>query len=102
MHLIDEQYTKTLYYGAPQLTAWFLSKGHIVNPIRVERLMRKMGLAAIYPSPRPPLRAKLSFITVYKLKPAQREMKIEKLSKCKRSHRESAPPSANIASFRLE
>ncbi len=64
MHLIDEQYTKTLYYGAPQLTAWFLSQEHIVNPIRVERLMRKMGLAAIYPSPRPPLRAELSFITV--------------------------------------
>ena len=49
MRLIDEQYTKTPFYGVPRLTAWLRSEGHAVNRKRVARLMQKMGLAAIYP-----------------------------------------------------
>ena len=51
MRLIDEQYTKTPFYGVPRLTAWLRSEGYSINPKRVARLMRKMGLAAIYPKP---------------------------------------------------
>ena len=53
MRLIDEQYTKTPFYGVPRLTAWLRSEGHVVNRKRVARLMHKMGLAAIYPQPKP-------------------------------------------------
>ena len=63
MRLIDEQYTKSPFYGVLRVTAWLRSQGHNVNPKRVEisiavaihtldRLMRKMGLAAIYPKPK--------------------------------------------------
>ncbi len=49
MQLIDEQYTKTPFYGVPRMTVSLLRRGHLVNPKRVRRLMRKMGLEAIYP-----------------------------------------------------
>jgi putative transposase len=34
------------------MTAWLRRQGHVVNHKRVQRLMRKMGLQAIYPKPR--------------------------------------------------
>lgn len=49
MNLIDEQYTKTPYYGVEKITAWLKREGYKVNPKRIRRLMRKMGLEAIYP-----------------------------------------------------
>ena len=49
MNLIDEQFTKTPFYGVPRITESLRIKGHTVNPKRVRRLMRKMGLEAIYP-----------------------------------------------------
>jgi putative transposase len=52
MHLIDAQYTRTPFYGVLRMTAWLRSEGHPVNPKRVRRLMRLMGLEAIYPKPR--------------------------------------------------
>ena len=48
---MDEQYTKTPFYGSPKITAWLRSQGHWVNHKRVERLMNQMGLRAIYPKP---------------------------------------------------
>lgn len=51
MKLIDEQYTRTPFYGVPKMTAWLRRQGHPVNPKRVRRLMRLMGLEAIYPKP---------------------------------------------------
>jgi len=32
MNLIDEQYTKTQFYGAPRMTIWLKAQGHNVNP----------------------------------------------------------------------
>jgi len=51
MNLIDEQYTRTPFYGSPKMTIWLKGQGYDVNHKRVERLMRKMGLQAIYPKP---------------------------------------------------
>ena len=52
MELIDRQYTKRPFYGARQMTESLRSQGYWVNHKRVERLMRKMGIMAIYPKPR--------------------------------------------------
>ena len=51
MRLIDEQYTRTPVYGYRRMTAWLKTQGYAVNPKRVLRLMRLMGLEAIYPKP---------------------------------------------------
>lgn len=51
MNLIDEQYTRTPFYGVAKMTAWLRRQGHFVNQKRVRRLMRLMGLEAIYPKP---------------------------------------------------
>jgi putative transposase len=51
MQLIDQQFTKTPFYGVRRMTAWLRLQGNAVNPKRVRRLMRKMGLVAIYPKP---------------------------------------------------
>lgn len=52
MKLLDEQFTKTPFYGVLKMTAWLKIKGHAVNEKRVRRLMRLMGLEAIYPKKR--------------------------------------------------
>ncbi len=49
MRLLDEQYTKTPFYGVPRMTVWLKEQGYNINRKRVERLMRLMGLKAIYP-----------------------------------------------------
>jgi putative transposase len=53
MRLIDEQYTQTPFYGWPRMTAHSRRLGLPVNHKRVQRLMRILGLQAIYPKPRP-------------------------------------------------
>jgi len=52
MRLIDEQFTKRPFYGVPRMTESLRRMGYGVNPKRVRRLMRLMGLEAIYPKPR--------------------------------------------------
>jgi len=52
MDLIDRQYTKRPFYGARQMAESLRRQGYWVNHKRVERLMRKMGIMAIYPRPR--------------------------------------------------
>lgn len=49
MNLIDEQYTKTPFYGSRKLAKWLGRNGHPVNRKRVQGLMRAMGIEAIYP-----------------------------------------------------
>ena len=52
MTLIDEQYLKDPTYGSRRMTAYLRRKGHKVNRKRVRRLMRKMGIRAIYREPK--------------------------------------------------
>jgi putative transposase len=52
MRLLDEQFTRTPFYGARRLTVWLRQHGHAVNHKRVGRLMRRLGLHAVYPKPR--------------------------------------------------
>jgi len=49
MKLIDEQYIETPFYGIDKMTEWLRRQGHCVNHKRVRRLMRQMGLEAVYP-----------------------------------------------------
>lgn len=49
MNLIDEEFTTHPFYGSRKMTAWLNSQGQIVNRKRIQRLMRLMGLEAIYP-----------------------------------------------------
>jgi len=50
--IIDEQYLKTPCYGVARMTAHLIREGYAVNKKRVRRLMRLMGLIAIYPKKR--------------------------------------------------
>ena len=52
MRLIDEQYTACPFYGSRKMTEWLTRQGEEINRKRVQRLMRVMGLEAIYPKPR--------------------------------------------------
>jgi len=52
MALIDRQYLRTPFYGSRRMTAWLQSHDHAVNRKRVQRLMQRMGLAAIDQRPR--------------------------------------------------
>ncbi len=49
MRLLDEQYIETPFYGIDKMAEWLRRQGHYVNHKRVRRLMRQMGLEAIYP-----------------------------------------------------
>ena len=53
MNVIDRIYTKRPVYGVRRICAALRRQGHPVNPKRVHRLMKVMGLQAIYPRPRP-------------------------------------------------
>jgi len=53
MRLIDDHYLKMPFYGWPRMTAHLRRLGYDINHKRVQRLMQKMGLQAIYPRPRP-------------------------------------------------
>ncbi len=52
MHTIDETFTRYPFYGVERMTASLCRQGEQVNVKRVRRLMRKMGLEAIYPKPK--------------------------------------------------
>jgi putative transposase len=51
MALIDRQYLTRPYYGSRRMAAWLATQGQRVNRKRVRRLMRLLGLAAIYQRP---------------------------------------------------
>jgi putative transposase len=51
MRLIDEQYLKTPTYGSRSMARHFRRQGRRVNRKRIQRLMRLMGIEAIYPKP---------------------------------------------------
>lgn len=52
MELMDREYTAHPFLGSRRLTQWLIEQGEPVNRKRVQRLMRLMGLEAIYPKPR--------------------------------------------------
>jgi putative transposase len=52
MRLLDEEYTAHPFLGSRRLTAWLTEQGEAVNRKRVQRLLRLMGLEAIYPKPK--------------------------------------------------
>ena len=51
MRLLDERYLEKPSHGVLRMQDYLLDKGYVVNEKRVRRLMRKMGLMAIYPKP---------------------------------------------------
>lgn len=51
MRLIDEQYLKMPFYGSRRMAACLRRQGHAVNRKRVKRLMRLMGIEALYQKP---------------------------------------------------
>ena len=48
MGLIDEEYTKTPFYGSKRMREALKRKGHKVNRKRIQRLMRLMGIETTY------------------------------------------------------
>jgi len=52
MALIDREYTAHPFLGSRRMTTWLHDQGQAVNRKRVQRLMRLMGLEAVYPKPR--------------------------------------------------
>ena len=51
MALLDRHYLARPYYGSRRMAAWLATQGHVVNRKRVQRLMRLLGLVAIYQRP---------------------------------------------------
>lgn len=76
MRLLDEQFTKRPFYGVRKMTAWLRQEKYEVNLKRVRRLMRLMGLEAIYQKPRLSVPAPGHQIYPYLL----RNLKIERIN----------------------
>lgn len=49
MALIDRCHLKYPFYGSRRVRGWLIDEGHHVNRKRVQRMMRTMGLTALYP-----------------------------------------------------
>ncbi len=52
MRLIDKQFLETPFYGSRQMARHLRREGYKIGRKRVRRLMRKMGISAIYQAPR--------------------------------------------------
>lgn len=68
LRLIDELHLERPHLGSRQMTLRLQDKGYSVNRKRVQRLMRLMGIEAIYPRPRTSLGNKAHTIYPYLLK----------------------------------
>lgn len=51
MNLLDEQHTKTPFYGVRKMTKFLWSKGYDVGRDHVRTLLRRMGLKAVFAKP---------------------------------------------------
>jgi putative transposase len=49
MRRIDEMHLKRPFYGSRRIRDWLQDEGHGVNRKKVQRLMRQMGIMALYP-----------------------------------------------------
>jgi len=52
MRLIDEQYMETPFFGSRRMRQHLRRSGHRVGRGKVRRLIRKMGITAIYHKPK--------------------------------------------------
>ena len=52
MRMLDEIYTRRPFYGVRRMVVELQKAGYGVNPKRVRRLLRLMGLEAVYPKPK--------------------------------------------------
>ena len=52
MRLLDEIYTRRPYFGVRRMMICLQKAGYRVNPKRIRRLLRLMGLEAVYPKPK--------------------------------------------------
>ena len=78
MRLLDEQYLRTPFWGVRNMTWWLGQQGWPVNPKRVRRLLRTMGLEAIYAKARLSVPAPGHRIYPYLL----RDVKIDRPDQC--------------------
>lgn len=77
MRLIDQEYLLRPWLGVPRMTTWLREdKGFKVNPKRIARLYKLMGLSAIGPKPNTSKKAKGKGHRVYKY--LLRGLKIER------------------------
>ncbi len=63
MALIEEQYLKDSTYGSRRMMVYLRKKEHRVNRKRIMRLMKKMGIKAVYREPRTSLPPKKPMVT---------------------------------------
>ena len=68
MKMIDEEYLKAPHYGSRKMLIELKKKGEDINRKRVQRLMRMMGLEAMYPKPRTSISNKSHYKHPYLLK----------------------------------
>ncbi len=69
MRLIDEIHLRLPFYGGRRIRDELETQGHgLVNRKRIQRLMRQMGLRALYPTPRTSKPGKDHKIYPYRLK----------------------------------
>lgn len=68
MRLIDELYLQYPFYGSRQMRYHLRQLSHCVARKRIQRLMRKMGIVAIYPKPRTSIANKAHRIYPYLLR----------------------------------
>lgn len=52
LRLIDQQYLETPFYGSRKMTLFLREQGYRINRKRTQRLMRQLGVEAIYPKPK--------------------------------------------------
>ena len=68
MSLIDQKYIERPFYGSRRMTHYLHNLGYQVNRKRIRRLMRLMGIQAIYPRPKTSIRGKDHKIYPYLLR----------------------------------
>ena len=71
MRAMERQYLATPFYGSRRMKVWLAREGRCVSRKRVQRLMRIMGLRAIYRSPRTSLPAPAHRVYPYLLRNAR-------------------------------
>jgi putative transposase len=52
LHMMDEQYLKTLQYGSRSYATWFQSQGMMLERKKASSLMKSLGIVSIAQKPR--------------------------------------------------